>query len=86
MATGIHRRYFTTGDYGGFSLLAGKRKQTEASLESSSFICVRMGIDRTGKIILIRIRLSLYQIYSVVQQRKVCVDVLGGRKLTGKTM
>ena len=67
MATGIHRRYFTTGDYGGFSLLAGKRKQTEASLESSSFICVRMGIDRTGKIILIRIHLSLYQIYSVVQ-------------------
>ena len=66
MATGIHRRYFTTGDYGGLLFLAGKQR-TEASLESSSFICVRMGIDRTGKIILIRIHLSLYQIYSVVQ-------------------
>ena len=83
MATGIHFRYFTTGDYGGFFLLAGKRKQTEASLESSSFICVRMGIDRIGRWLLTTIHRLSYIIFCGRLEKS--VFILGiVKKLTEK--
>ena len=52
MATGIHRRYFTTGDMGASLWL--EKKQTE-----ESFICVRMELIETGKSLFIRIHLHL---------------------------
>ena len=44
----------------------------EASLESSSFICVRMGIDRIGKWLLITIQRLSYIIFCGRLEKSVC--------------
>ena len=69
---------------GGFVFFWLRKGNTEASLESSSFICVRMGIDRIGKWLLIRIQ-RLYYIIFCGRLGEKCVNILGiVKKLTEK--